>query len=135
MLITYGMAEENIRAAVRLYAERFPGREHHPGYNVFLRCIRRARETGSLLPHRRLAGVPAQCRVIDEERILQAFEENPGNSVRRVARTLGLSRSAVHRVLRRNGLHPFHYQRVQQLIAGDEEQRVYYCEGIFIIFI
>ncbi|KMQ83914.1 hypothetical protein RF55_18797 [Lasius niger] len=91
ILITYGMAGENVRAAVRHYAERFSERERHPGYNVFLRCIRRARETGSLLPHCRHAGVPVQCRVIDEERILQAFEKNPGNSVRRVARTLGLS--------------------------------------------
>ncbi|EFN62199.1 hypothetical protein EAG_00157, partial [Camponotus floridanus] len=25
--------------------------------------------------------------------------------------------------------HPFHYQRVQQLLARDEQQRIYFCEG------
>ncbi|XP_011687414.1 PREDICTED: uncharacterized protein LOC105449730 [Wasmannia auropunctata] len=54
--------------------------------------------------------------------------ENPGNSVRRVARALDLSRCTVHHVLRRNGLHPYHYQRVQDLYPGDEEHRIYFCE-------
>jgi len=40
--------------------------------------------------------------VEDEERILHAFEENPRNSVRRVAHAFGLSRHAVHSALRRN---------------------------------
>ncbi|EFN61941.1 hypothetical protein EAG_01313, partial [Camponotus floridanus] len=51
---------------------------------------------------------------VDEE-VLHAFEENPGNSIRHVANTLGVPRSTVHRILKENGLHPFHYQRVQQL--------------------
>ncbi|XP_071642155.1 uncharacterized protein [Temnothorax longispinosus] len=131
------MAGENVRAAVRLYAERFPERERHPGYNVILGCVQRARETGSLMPNWRNAGAPLQRRVVDEERILQIFEdfeddpENPQRrpTIRRVAGMLGLSQSVVHRVLRQDGLHPYHYQRVQQLLARDAEQRIYYCEG------
>lgn len=52
MIITYGMAGQNARAAVRLYAERFPRRERHPTYRTILRCIQRGAETGYLLPHR-----------------------------------------------------------------------------------
>ncbi|EZA50335.1 hypothetical protein X777_11259, partial [Ooceraea biroi] len=70
-----------------------------------------------------------------EARILRMFEENPRNSVRRTARALGYSRYVVHRTLRENKLHPYHFQRVQQLLAGDYEQRIYFCEGILIIFI
>lgn len=73
--------------------------------------------------------------VNEEERILQLFEENPRTSVRRAAHLLGLSRNTIHRVLRRNRLHPNHFQRVQQLLPGDYEQRVHFCEGIFIILI
>jgi len=135
MIITYGMAGENADVAKRLYAERFPGRERHPGANVILRCIRRARETGSLLPSWRNAGAPVRRRVIDEERILEEFGENPGTSVRRASNTLNLSNYMVNRTLHENGLHPYHYQRVQQLLPRDQEQRVYFCEGIFINFI
>ena len=135
MIIAYGVAGENAHAAARLYAERFPARERHPDGNVFLRCIRRLRKTGTMLQTRRYAGARMDIRVDVEERILRMFEENPGSSVRRVAHALGLTRYVVHRTLRRNGLHPYHYQRVQQLLARDEEQRIYFCEGILIIFV
>ena len=121
MIITYGMAGENARAAARLYAVRFPGRERHPSFGTILRCIRRGRETGSLLLNHHNAGAPMHHRVNVEERILRAFEENSGNSVRRVAHMLDVSRYVVHRTLRQNGLHPYHYQRVQQLLPGDAE--------------
>jgi len=114
MIITYGMAGENARVAKRLYAERFPGRERHPGVN---------------------AGAPVRRRVIDEERILEEFEENPGTSVRRASNALNLSKYVVIRTLHENGLHPYHYRRVQQLLPRDQEQRVHFCEGIFINFI
>lgn len=79
--------------------------------------------------------VPVRRHVNDDEEVLRAFEENPQNSIRRVAHALGIPRSMVHRILRNNGLHPFHYQRVQQLLARDEIQRVHFCEGIFIFLI
>ncbi|KYN15663.1 hypothetical protein ALC57_12166 [Trachymyrmex cornetzi] len=86
----------------------------------------------TLLRQNRGAG---RVRANVEERILEVFEENPRNSIRRVAHTLGISPYAVHRTLRENGLHPYHFQRVQQLLARDEEPRICFCEGIFIIFI
>ncbi|KAL6446817.1 hypothetical protein ACFW04_001325 [Cataglyphis niger] len=87
MVIVCGIAGENACAAARLYAERFPERVRHPDNNVILRCIRRVRETGTLLLDRRNHGVLVH-RVDAEERILRAFEENPRNSVRRVAQIL-----------------------------------------------
>ena len=56
-------------------------------------------------------------------------------SVRCVAHELDVPRSVVHRILQENGLHPFHYQRVQQLFAQDKRSRVHFCEGIFIYLI
>lgn len=108
MVIMYGVAGESARAAARLYAERFPKRERHPDSNVILRCIHRLRETGSVLPNRHHVGARMQVGVNNEEKILRAFENNPNNSVRRVAHELGLSRYVVHRTLRDYELHPDH---------------------------
>lgn len=132
MIIAYGMAGRNARAAARLYAEQFPNRERHPCRTVILRCVQRARESGDLIPNRRTVGRAVQNVVNDEERVLAAIENNPQISVRRLAETLGLSRHLVHRTLRQNGLHPFHFQRVQQLLPRDQEPRINFCEGIFI---
>ena len=58
--------------------------------------------------------------------------ENPGTNICRVARALGIPCTTVHRVLRKNELCSFHYQRVQQLLQRNKEQRIYFCDDIFI---
>ncbi|KAL6416733.1 hypothetical protein ACFW04_013191 [Cataglyphis niger] len=73
-----------------------------------------------------------QNDVNDEKKILVTIEENSQNSVRHLAETLGLSRHLVHRTLRQNGLHPYHFQRVQQLLPRDQEPRINFCVSIFI---
>jgi hypothetical protein len=53
MLIIYGDCRRNAREDAREYlcnAIRFPRLLPHPNYNVFLRLVYRARDTGSLVP-------------------------------------------------------------------------------------
>jgi hypothetical protein len=50
MLVLYGECGRNVREDAREYAIRFPRRLPHPNYNVFLRLVYRARDTGSLVP-------------------------------------------------------------------------------------
>ncbi|KYM80430.1 hypothetical protein ALC53_09121 [Atta colombica] len=78
--------------------------------------ILRAKETGSLLRDMRNYGPPVRHNVGREEEVLRMFDENPGTSVRRAVRALGLSQCMMHRILRRNHLRPYHYQRAA--IAG-----------------
>lgn len=130
MIVAYGLARENARSAARIYAERFPGRRHPSGRTI-VRVVQQLRETGCLM-HNAGAGGPAIIDVRDEERILQEFYENPGTSVRRAARELQVARCAVQRVLRRNELHPYHFQRVQ-LLPRDLQPRINFCGGIIII--
>ena len=135
VIMEYGRANKNARLAARLYAERYP-ELRHPSWATILRCVQRSEETGFILPNRERPGrrhVHLHVRI--EERILREFERNPGTSVRRVAAALGICKHTVHRTLRENGLHPYHYRRVQQLLPRNAEQRIWFCEGIFIIFI
>ena len=80
-------------------------------------------------------GPPIRHNIGREEEVLRMFDENPRTSVRRAARALGLPRCMVHRILRRNNLRPYHYQRVQQLLERDEAPRVHFCEGIYLFFL
>jgi len=132
MIYFYGMARGNARAAERLYAERFPNRRH-PLSSTITACFQRAIETGVLAVHQHRDRA-VHRHVNDDERILRAFEENPQTSIRRVSRALGVPQTTVHRVLRENGLHPYHFQRVQQVLARDEIERIYFCEGILIFY-
>jgi len=134
-MICYGMADENAQLAARIYAERFPNRERHPSSKAIRRCILRAKETRSLLRDMRNYGPPVRHNVRREEEVLRMFDENLGTNVRRPARTLCLPRCIVHRILRRNNLRPYHYQRVQQLLERDETPRVHFCKGIYLFFL
>ncbi|KYQ58302.1 Heat shock cognate 70 kDa protein [Trachymyrmex zeteki] len=116
MIITYGACGGNGYAAGRLYAERFPERKHHPSNRVIQNCIQRLRETGSVFITRSLSyGV--QMRFCTEEKILQAYE-NSGKSVRHIARSFGVSRNSVYRILDRNGVRLCGIQR----LTRDEKQ-------------
>lgn len=126
-MVAYGLAGENTELAARIYAERFPGRARHPTRRTIFRVVQQFRETACLVHNTR--AIPVRRRVHDEERILDLFYENPGFSVRRAARELNLSPYNVHRTLRENQLHSYHYQRVQQLLPRDSEPRIYFCEG------
>ena len=130
IIIAYGLAGGNARGAARIYAERFPRRARHPTGRQIFRIVQQLRETGCLV-HNPGVGV-RRYRVRNEEEILQVIYENPGMSVRRLAQNTGVSRDTVHRILRVNGLHPFHYQRVQQQLPRDAQQRVNFCGGIVI---
>ncbi|XP_070521818.1 uncharacterized protein [Cardiocondyla obscurior] len=128
MIICYGAAGESALAAAELYAEKYPDREH-PSYRTIIRCVQRTRDTGSVIPRQRSVERAVLRNVEDEEEILRRFEDDPRSSIRRVARALGLPNALVHRVVREEGLHPYHYQRVQQLLPRDEEQRAIFCQG------
>ncbi|KAG5334324.1 HS71L protein, partial [Acromyrmex charruanus] len=115
MVITYGACGGNSHATSRLYAERFPERKQ-PNSSSILRCIHRLRETGSVFvtpSFRRQRGV--RRRACIEEKILRAYEN--GKNVCHIARSFGVSRSNIYRILDR-----YEVRRFDQL-NRDEKQR------------
>ncbi|KAJ8945337.1 hypothetical protein NQ318_009732 [Aromia moschata] len=58
-------------------------------------------------------------RAQDEELILNTIEDEPHISTRNLSRQTGISQTSVHRVIRRNLLHPYHIQKVQELLPDD----------------
>lgn len=127
MIIAYGAAGENAAVAKRLYMEKFPQRQA-PSEGTILRLLNRARETGSLKPRSGHDGGRPHRRPNNEEVILEMVEDNPTLSTRTVARQTGSSQWFVWHTLKMQGLHPYHYQRVQGLIPGDYPLRQRFCE-------
>lgn len=118
----YGKAHGNAVEARRLYGEAFPNRRL-PQREVFSNTYNRLRENG-------IRSITDQSRGFDENTenlVLQAVDEDPSSSVRQIARREGLSKSKVHRVLRRNKIHPYHFTPVQALHEGDSARRVEFC--------
>lgn len=77
----------------------------------------------------RSTGEPAQRTVTAEtkERVLAVVENNPKISTRRVAVQLGISHWTAWKVLKDEGMHPFHTLQVQELKEEDKPRRVDFC--------
>jgi predicted DNA-binding protein YlxM (UPF0122 family) len=127
MLLIYGECGRNARAAARMYAQRFPNR-NHPNHKVILSAIARTIEAGHILPNRKeTGGAPRTVRTVEnEEAILDAFEEGT-ESIREVAQELNISKTSVHRVMKTERRHPYHYTRVQHLQPEDYPARWEFC--------
>ncbi|XP_050300080.1 uncharacterized protein LOC126738684 isoform X2 [Anthonomus grandis grandis] len=91
-------ARRNAREAQRIYQEMHPHRRL-PHHETFSTTYRRLRDTGSVHFQEPRINVREQNLAVDE-RILQAFEENPNTSIRAVARALNLTIWKVWSVLR-----------------------------------
>ena len=125
MVFVYGLANGNSLLASRLYEDRYPNRQL-PHHQMFARVYQRLRETGSVTMKKRRER--ANVRPVElEEAVLNRIEEDPTTSIRRIAVMTNASKSIVGRILAEQSLHPFHYQKVQALVEGDNENRETFC--------
>jgi hypothetical protein len=62
--------------------------------------------------------------------VLNAVEQSPRASVRRISLATGVPRMQVWRILHHDGLCPYHLQRVQHLLPNDNEQRLQFCNRL-----
>lgn len=76
--------------------------------------------------HAARAGRPV-ARFDNEEQVLRELRLDPGISQRQISRKLGIPRSTVQLIIRRNNYHAYHVKRVQALLPADYEPRVRFC--------
>ncbi|KAJ3665928.1 hypothetical protein Zmor_001392 [Zophobas morio] len=124
MVLIYGRVFGNAHEAQRLYQEEFPGRRL-PHRTTFSAVVQRLRENGKFQPSTTDHGRERTEHVIDvEPEILEIVEENPSISIRRLSYRLGVSPFVVWQILKEQGIHPYHVQRVQSLKPEDLARRM-----------
>lgn len=122
----YGFCNGNAAAAVVEYQRRFP-RRRPPSARTFTNIHMRFREHGiQAAPNERFRLLSPE----DEEEILRLIANDPRLSTRLIGRRLGLSHWSVWKVLKNEGLHAFHFRKVQNLIEPDYAARVVFSSWI-----
>lgn len=96
MLMVLGKSQRCFRRAARLYAERYPDRQHH-SYNVFKRLAERVKLTGSVQPNKCHRNNRIRRPVRDEriEAVVAAINLNPSNSTRKLSVDAGMGHVTV----------------------------------------
>ncbi|KAJ8954712.1 hypothetical protein NQ318_011405 [Aromia moschata] len=130
IVLCYGASGNNALQAQRRYQQMFPNRQV-PDVRRFVSTVQRLRYYGSFAPRVHDRGRTRSRRVMDaEEQILEAVEDDPSLSTKRLAHQVRFSQFTVWRTLREQGLYPYHVQKVQALQPGDEFQRMQFCEWL-----
>lgn len=91
-----------------------------PEHRVFMNLHHNLCEYDSLRNNRHSTSEPRGTRTLTmQQNVLDSFQRNPSNSIGAVAAFIRGSLNSVHRVLQREGLHPYHLQKVQSLLLTD----------------
>ena len=125
MVACYRDANINTSAARRLYAQRHPNREPLPTPQTILHAVHWGRYQAPAFD----GGRPRR-HIRQEERIIEYFDRRPTASTADAARDLQVSQVYAWRVLREHGMHPFHFQRVQELGEHDFGPRRIFCQWL-----
>ena len=128
IIFVYGYCDGNGRAAAREYERRFPGRRC-PNHQTFANVFAFIREEGHF-PTQNNIDQPVRHPVQEEEEVLNAVEENPKTSTRKISRRLIIPQKRVNVIIKKEGLYPYHIQEVQRLQEGDYANRLIFCQWI-----
>ncbi|GBN34307.1 hypothetical protein AVEN_257912-1 [Araneus ventricosus] len=132
MHFMYGLANGNALEVERLHRQRFP-RRHLSDRKLFERLHRCLCEMASFVTdmhdtgHGRSVRTPQVVEDIQEQRV----EDRPVISLSEVSRAVNVPHSIVWRLLRYEGLHPYHVQKVQSFIPADLMSHVLSLHGGF----
>lgn len=134
MLMCLGRSECNYAIARRDYEERYSRAQglRVPSERTFQRLHNRVYNTGSVHgdeAHQIDAGRPRRPDNL-EQQVLDVFAADPTQSTRCVARDLGTYHLRVWKILKEDGQHTYHYQRVQSHMPSDYEPRRIYCSWV-----
>ena len=127
MVFIYGLCNGSASAAVQEYSRKYPDRRC-PSAKVFYSVFQHLRDHGSF-PGIKLSSEKATLPNRDED-IIDAVVQSPGTSTRRISCRLQVSRMKVWRTLRKEGLHPYHPQKVQHLQPEDLPKRIDFCRWL-----
>jgi hypothetical protein len=100
----YGLADGNVVVARHMHQERYPGRRC-PDRKTAVSIHCRFCEHGNFAPHVANWGQSRSKTPELEQDILDAVNETPGISTRKVLMQVGIAHSTVWRVLREQQLH------------------------------
>lgn len=130
MLLIHGECHRNVSRTCRLFAERYPNVDA-PGRHTIRTLLKNCLEFGSFKP--KVERIHPITNDVDiEATVLGYFHANPKASQGNAQRDLGVSESAVQRILKKHNWKPFKYHIVQELQIGDLEQRRSFCEFLLM---
>ena len=90
--------------------EVYPNRKQ-PNFKLFQQLYARLGETGAFKPKRHQGRL---CQILpeQEDEILARVVDDPETIIRNLSAATNISKSTIHRILKRKNLYPYHFAHV-----------------------
>ncbi|XP_071054645.1 uncharacterized protein [Onthophagus taurus] len=128
LFIIYGECNKVLTRTCDTFAARYP-QKRKPSPNTLKQIIYNFKTHGSVK-----GKVLKKKPIVDNENVeiavLGYFNAYPTISLRQVSKESGLSKSSIHRILKKHKYHPYSISIVQHLRDTDFARRVNFCEFI-----
>lgn len=133
LLLIFGEAQRNSRAALRLYMERYPNR-HIPDHKIFVRLEQNLRQNEDAFSIRKRKLITKRvCDDATVAAVCQHFDQNPRQSLRRAGMQINVSKTSLQRCLKRTGYHPYKFKNLQNLGLQHINQRQQFLAQIAVL--
>lgn len=130
LLICYGESNRIVNRTLRLFNEKYPTR-NAPTRKVLVTLLKHCINSGTFCPKRNKEK-PISDNEEAEINVMGFFYAHPQASIRDAERALRLSKTTIHKILKKHKFHPFKIQIVHHLKPEDLPRRVTFCEFILI---
>lgn len=126
MIFILGECLQNCLLASRVYAQRFPNR-NHPNKVVFERLLALFRQNGTVQYQKLVKIKPVTENEEIELAVIASVIENPHIGQNQIAQNFNISQASVSRILKKHNYHDYKIQLHQELSENDFEKRVEFC--------
>jgi len=89
--------------------------------------LKKFKETGSVKDKKRGGNIKTVANEETNTMVLAHFVASPQSSLRRTSNEIGVSKSAIHRILQQSKWHPYKIQLLQKLNEDDPDRRSEFC--------
>lgn len=130
LTIIFGECNKVLQRTCDIFRERFP---HRPTPNVRMlkKLLNNLATSGSFKPK-----VARRAILSESERnislVLGYFSAYPTASLNDAERDIGMNRTLIFRILKKQGFKAYKFYLVQNLKEGDYERRINFCEWLII---
>lgn len=130
-IVSFYQRTNSTLAAQEMFHEKYPNLPI-PTHRLINGMVQNLRDFGQFQTpsHAQARGGPRRVHASLDRRIRNYFLRNPQESTRTAARRYNVSQFFVWKLLNASGLHPYHFQPVQDLLLADYPRRVEFCRWL-----
>lgn len=127
-IVSWLISYKSVATVCEMFEQKF--NKPAPSHSSMYYWKKKFLETGSIIDDRPRSGRPVTATGDEQTAEIRGLIDSNPTSTREMASVVGISHTSVHNVLMKIGAHPYKPTYSQELVDGDEDRRLQFCESM-----